>query len=244
MRGLLSLRDRNGSTAEHWAAGGGHIHCVAYLLKLRDAVYKESIGTSDKAPIIERSQTTQYTNKSIRRRRDGKTSLHYAARNGHNNIIDLLLSRNDAPPVDIRSGDGTTPLHMACYGGHPSTVMHLVETHNADIFALNDWECGASHWAAMSLGQEGSDKIVELCEYLKKRGVDFVARQKQGHAPLHKACSRKNRAVIEWLAKSSSGEEMKSMGLPDVGDNSPSGIWLSVGGEKEFGQWMKDDCGW
>jgi len=30
---LLSLRDRNGSTAEHWAAGGGHLDCVSYLLE-------------------------------------------------------------------------------------------------------------------------------------------------------------------------------------------------------------------
>lgn len=237
---LLSLLDRNGSIAEHWSAGGGHLECVSYLLDLRDMVCGESNET---APSTENAQ---HTSKKVRRRRDGKTSLHYAARNGHNAIIDLLLSRHDAPPVDIPSGDGTTPLQMACYGGHPSTVQHLVETHQANVFALNEWECCSSHWVAMSIGNEGKDKVIELCEYLKKRGVDFVKRQKQGHSPLHKAASRKNRHVIEWLAKESyfSDEERKSMGLPDIGDNRPSDIWLSVGGEKEFGLWMKDVCGW
>lgn len=102
-------------------------------------------------------------------------------------------------------------------------------------------------WAAMSLGMEGQDKVIELCEYLKANGVDFSARQKQGHSSLHKAASRKNRHVIEWLAKSSyfsnNEEKKKSMCLPDIGKNLPSDIWLNVGGEKDFGLWMKDECG-
>ncbi|KAL9181275.1 hypothetical protein ACHAXT_010080 [Thalassiosira profunda] len=213
-KGLLALRDRNGSTAEHWAAGGGYLDCVAYLLQLRDAAYdKESLGETPAMDTAVSDATRG--NKRVGRRRDGKTSLHYAARNGHNHIIDLLLSRNDAPHVDVPSGDGTTPLHMACYGGHPSTVRHLVETHRADISTTNEWECGAAHWAAMSLGSDGTDKALELCAYLKERGVDFTARQKQGHAPLHKAASRKNRHVIEWMATAFSAEEKRAMGAPD-----------------------------
>jgi ankyrin repeat protein len=238
---LLSQRDRNGSSAEHWAAGGGHLDCVSYLLQLRDIVYRE--------PHIKNTHESEHAHnasKKVRRRRDGKTSLHYAARNGRNNIIDLLLARHDAPPVDARSGDGTTPLHMACYGGHPSTVKHLVEAHHADVFAVNEWECGVAHWAAMSLGNVGEEKVIDLCEFLKKSGVDFLMQQRHGHTPLHKAAARRNRHVIEWLAKSSSFSEevRKSMGVKDVGGNHPSDIWLSVDGEKEFGLWMKDVCGW
>ncbi|KAL3817749.1 hypothetical protein ACHAXA_010969 [Cyclostephanos tholiformis] len=234
VKSLLSLRDRNGSTAEHWAAGGGHLDCVAYLLNLRDGVMHTDV-----------SDIAQHADKKVRRRRDGKTSLHYAARNGHNNIIDLLLAQHDAPPVDVRSGDGTTPLHMACYGGHPSTVKHLVETHHADVFAVNEWDCGVAHWAAMSLGKEGKENVIELCEFLKDNGVDFLMRQKQGHTPLHKAAARRNSHVIEWLANPStfSVEARKSMGVMDVGGNLPSDILQSVNGENEFILWMKDQ-GW
>lgn len=238
---LLSLRDRNGSTAEHWAAGGGHLDCVSYLLYLRDIVYRESHLMNTHV-----SEQAHNASTKVRRRRDGKTSLHYAARNGHNNIIDLLLARHDAPPVDARSGDGTTPLHMACYGGHPSTVKHLIEAHHADVFVVNEWECGVAHWAAMSIGKEGEEKVIDLCEFLKKSGVNFLMQQRQGHTPLHKAAARRNRHVIEWLAKPSSFSEevRKSMGVKDVGGNHPSDIWLSVDGEEEFGLWMKDACGW
>jgi hypothetical protein len=98
----------------------------------------------------------------------------------------------------------------------------------------------------MSIGLAGNEELIELCEYLKKRGVDFISRQKQGHAALHKAASRKNRVVIEWLAKSScfSEKERKSMGIPDVGGNTPSDIFLSVGGERKFALWMKDTLEW
>jgi hypothetical protein len=32
---LLETRDRHGSVAEHWAAGGGHLSCLAYLLHMK-----------------------------------------------------------------------------------------------------------------------------------------------------------------------------------------------------------------
>jgi ankyrin repeat protein len=252
---LLSTHDRNGSTAEHWAAGGGHVHCLAYLIELRDLVNNKATKRKHESITVDdddnSSALTNSLHKKIRRRRDGKTSLHYASRNGHIACIDLIMSRSDAPSINIPSGDGTTPLHMACYGGHPSTVRHLVDTYHANVHAINAWSCGAAHWSAMSLGEEGMDAVVELCNYLREHcGVDFVAKQKQGHTPLHKACSKKNRAVIEWLAgkymnaKGFSEDEMKQMSEPDKGGNIPSDIWLSVGGDASFASWMKDECGW
>ena len=256
IKSLISCLDRNGSSAEHWASGGGHVECLKYLLELSDMVKDSEQQTNNEDVRSSKSdKSTSSDGKKIRRRRDGKTSLHYAARNGHISCIDLIMTRSDAPSIDTASGDGTTPLHLACYGGHVSTVRHLIEKYKANVHAVNEWSCGAAHWAAMSLGNAGMDTVIELCNYLKEDcSVDFTSKQKQGHTPLHKAAAKKNQVVIEWLAGKSmncnddncwfSENDMMLMGQPDNGGNKPSDIWLSVGGDAAFAQWMKDNCGW
>ena len=244
IQSLLSLEDRNGSTAEHWASGGGHIKCIQYIWNLRDRISEDDDDGAATNSSNNSDTTTKHGNKKVIRRRDGKTALHYAARNGRNEMIDLILSKKDAPSVNVSSGDGTTPLHMACYGGYVSTVKRLVQMHGSDALAMNDWDCGAAHFAAMSLGKEGTDAVIALCKYLKHDCcVDFTSRQKQGHTPLHKAASRKNRHVIEWLAdEAKSSKQVEALGGLDDGGNSASSIWLSVGGDKDFGQWMRETC--
>ena len=234
VRQLLNLRDRNGSLALHWAAGGGHIEALTYLLDLQDSVCKNRAGA-----ICDYGRRAE-------RRRDGKTALHYAARNAQNNAIDVLMARANATSIDVTSNDGSTPLMLACYGGHLSTVKHLVDKYNANLFVTNDWNCGVSHWTAMSLGHSGEREVTEICEYLAKKGVDFTYRQKQGHSPLHKAASKKNRHVILWLWTCTCipPQKKRLMGEPDIGGNLPSDIWLSVGGCNDFYKWMKKDCGW
>eukprot|EP00978_Attheya_sp_CCMP212_P003311 scaffold6828_cov53-Attheya_sp.AAC.1 len=261
---LMNLRDRNGSTAEHWAAGGGHLECLDYLLTLprksECSQLPSTIGT-----------------KKIRTRRDGKTAMHYAARNGQNHVIEYLMlhkgdtNDNGDDVVNAKSGDGTTPLHMACYGGHLSTVQLLMEQYGADGNAVNDWDCGVAHFCALSLKRDNDTPhiIRELCHYLKwKQGVSFHVPQKQGHSSLHKAAQRHNRHMITWLSQTKeeggaglTDQERLDAGQPDHGGNRPSDIWTSVSESSltanttgttdptskeniEFGEWMRTTCGW
>eukprot|EP00957_Ditylum_brightwellii_P028715 2168494-Ditylum_brightwellii.AAC.1 len=194
-------------------------------------------------------------------KRSGKTSLHFAARYGHNHIIEFLL--NDDPPpnpktshqshqkeeeeVDIPSNDGTTPLHLACYGGHYNTVVLLIETYHADPTKVNDWGCSAAHWAAMSVCHDPSS--VQICHYLKHTHyVPFTSTQKQNHTPLHKAAQRLNSFVIGWFYRSKEDggaglttEEFEYIGqVKDyAGGNVASDIWIKMGGSEEFGLKMK-----
>jgi ankyrin repeat protein len=229
LQNLLETRDRNGSTAQHWAAGNGHLVCLQFLHDLRENQSAASSTTADNNP------------KRIRRR-EGKTCLHYAARNGHLKCIQYLLGAGHA--VDEASGDGTTALHMACYGGHVEVVKHLM-ANGANVNTENEWGCGCAHWVGMTKSESTRDVRI-LCQVLHAAGVSFSTPQKQGHSALHKAAQRKNRHVIEWMAQSAdeggaglSSKERHQASRPDLGGHRPSEIWRSVGGDACFANQIK-----
>ena len=247
---LLNERDRNGSTAEHWAAGGGHLDCLKLLHRYRAKVdANDTIEAGDEGSNNGSDENTTTT--GIRRRRDGKTPLHYAARNGRDDVIVYLMEEHQqleatgdaatstgtnsgtrSVDVDVKSGDGTTPLHLACYSAHLSTVRLLVDSYHADPNLKNDWGCGPAHWAAMSANPD-ADAVVGLCQYLRNDlGVKFHERQRQGHSPVHKAAQKKNGAVIHWLASGDGN---------GCDDGSEKGATLSVEEKKAAGR--PDDGG-
>jgi hypothetical protein len=228
---LVDTRDRHLSTAEHWAAGGGHISSLKYLLDLRQNHMSPS----------EKDVSEDGSNVKRTRRRDGKTCLHYSARNGHLDGVKFLVEEQGTP-IDEISGDGTTPFHMACFGGHFEVAEFFIGQ-NANVRAVNDWGCSAAHWAGMTISKEAA-QVRQLCNVLRKAGVSFSERQKQGHSCAHKAAQKLNRSVIEWMAESLSAEEKKQAGKPDMGGHTPSDIWRSVGGGKEFAKWMEEKLGW
>lgn len=238
---LLNTIDRNGSIADHWAAGGGHIDCLKYLLSLRCDL--KIIGSDLEKTTCDHQKT---------RRRDGKSTLHYAARHGKIDSIRIILNtlkecKRIEPDVDIISGDGTTPLHLACYGGHFEAVKFLIEECNAQVTKSNAWGCDSSHWVCMSVGEMQS--TLDICNYLKHTcKIPFTKVQYQGHTPLHKAAQKKNDYIIKWLSNHiESGHnlgQLKVLGKEDHGGNRPSDIYISFGGSKDFATWMKNTYNW
>lgn len=237
IRELLHTRDRHLSSAEHWAAGGGHLQCLELLLQLRRDQHGEQADP-----------TVTKTKAKRTRRRDGKTCLHFAARNGHLKCVQFLVE-DQKFVVDEVSGDGTTPMHMACFGGHVDVANYLIEN-GANVHATNEWGCGAAHWVGMTRSTSEAE-VRKLCRLLHSQGACFVTRQKQGHTALHKAAQKLNRPVIEYMAQSSldggaglTADQRIQVGLPDHGGHTASEIWRSVGGDEEFAKRMKDEWGW
>ncbi|XP_038609316.1 ankyrin repeat domain-containing protein 39 isoform X1 [Tachyglossus aculeatus] len=59
----------------------------------------------------------------------GYTALHYASRNGHLEVCQLLLE--SGAECDAQTHGGATALHRACYCGH-ADVARLLLSHGAD----------------------------------------------------------------------------------------------------------------
>jgi len=74
-------------------------------------------------------------NPSLASRRDflsGYTALHWAAKNGQEDVVKLLFGSKEPPNVDARSHGGYTPLHIATIHGQDGVVRLLVEVYGAN----------------------------------------------------------------------------------------------------------------
>lgn len=133
-------RDKFGANALDWAAGGGHLDCVQFLI-----------------PIMPLSEY----NKQPIKRRDGKSCLHWSCRNGNIETTKYLIENlyiEASTLATLGTGDGTTPMQLAAFGGHihilqwlhrtygptsPTPVPNLTTHHNT-------WGCYPEHFACMS----------------------------------------------------------------------------------------------
>ena len=91
--------------------------------------------------------------------KNGWTPLHYAAANGNNTIVKMLLIRDAF--VNAASPNGTTPVMMAANGGHIYTVKLLYEN-GADLTITNQQKLSAIDFANMNQ----NTKIAEGIQYL------------------------------------------------------------------------------
>ncbi|KAK3603757.1 hypothetical protein CHS0354_023371 [Potamilus streckersoni] len=122
----------------------------------------------------------------------GYTALHYAARNGHYAVCELLLQRGANPDIKTKSG-GITSLHRACYQGHLKIVQILLE-YKADPLASDSDGKIPLHKAA----ENGQVEIVKLL--IDQEGKAVSVADNKGRLPLD--CVSSNHPELRELLQS------------------------------------------
>jgi len=116
---LLSIGDRKGYSALHWASANGHLPVVEALVKA---------GARVNLPDDQ-----------------GCTPLHVASRNGNSDIVKFLLQKR--ADIDAHDALGFTPLHWSVVRGHLTVAKALIRS-SANVDALDINGTLAIHWAA------------------------------------------------------------------------------------------------
>lgn len=90
-----------------------------YDLALRRAVYYKN--KSIILPLLPHVKNIHAPSKGL----DGQCALHFAAMNGMDDVVKLLIEYGTYPNIVDKKGN--TPLHLACKNNHASTAIRLLE---------------------------------------------------------------------------------------------------------------------
>jgi len=115
-------------------------------------------------PLVE-----QFIKRGAEVNQPGWTPLHYAAANGHDAVVALLLERYAF--IDAQSPNLTTPLMMAVRGNHVSTVRLLLDE-GADVNMKNQLGMSLLDFAE----KQGNTSLVDALRERAKRDADRKAR--------------------------------------------------------------------
>lgn len=145
--GLNLLRDKKNSTPLHYAAGNGHVEVCRFLLQTVSMEARQRLQQKNTTIHIGETAASSYANTP--NKTQGRTALHWAARNGHLEVCKLLVEEYGANPDPLAKGD-VTPLQLAVWRSHLEVCLWLSEKGCADKHFMNGWGCTVHHWLAKS----------------------------------------------------------------------------------------------
>lgn len=205
--GAVNASSGDGGTALHYAADGGHLDVVSFLL--RNGAEADARNAGDQTALLYAAykghekivellikQGAAFNYQDTR----GRTPLHFAAREGRPEVVELLLSKG--ADIDHRDEIGDTPLYLAAITRNLE-IARLLAGKGADIKNRNrNGETPLK--TAIGLG---FDEIVDM---LVERGALEDLGQEEAAALLHRAAGSGYEEIAERLMSSGAGMESEN----------------------------------
>ena len=142
----------------------------------------------------------------------GNTAIIWAAREGHERVVKLLLDRNGVNPNTLDNECGQTPLSWAAMNGHEGVVKMLLEQNDVDPDKADKREQTPLLWAAAN-GHEGV--VMTLLE--RNEVNPNTADTKYGQTPLSWAVKKGREGVVRMLLRRND----VNPNIVDVGSDTP-----------------------
>lgn len=126
-----------------------------------------------------------------------RNPIQYAYRTANKVIIDLLLSKNNIPKVNIASLRKLTDLHVACMRKNLSLIDELVQYGN---LTKKNIDLNQPIWTGCTpLHLAIRQKCAKTAEVLLKHGADIARKDSRGKTPLHLAFESKQMDIVDLI---------------------------------------------
>ncbi|XP_071111355.1 serine/threonine-protein phosphatase 6 regulatory ankyrin repeat subunit C-like [Haliotis cracherodii] len=193
--GDMSLVGKRHENILHLACLCGQIEVVKYVLS-QDIVDINSRGRKRKTPVM------------------------LAARNGHKEVVELLVKKGANLSLAYNAA-GSNVLHLACFNGHVDVVKYLLSQNAVDVNSRG-WK---QRTPVMRAAHSGNKEVVEL---LVNKGADLSLLNKKGSNILHLVCQWGELEVVKYILLQNT-VEINSRGYKK---RTPM-MWAAVKGHKE-----------
>ncbi|CAG8976236.1 hypothetical protein HYALB_00012003 [Hymenoscyphus albidus] len=135
---------------------------------------------------------------------DGQTPLSWAAENGHETVVKLLL-KTDKVEADSKDNNGQTPLSWAASRGHEAVVKLLLQTGEVEADSKDNngqtplsWAAEKGHEAVVKLLLQ-TDKVEADPKDNKTDKVEADSKDNNGRTSLSWAAENGHEAVVKLL---------------------------------------------
>ncbi|XP_045198124.2 uncharacterized protein LOC123552484 [Mercenaria mercenaria] len=196
---LLRKKDTEGRTLLHFASKGGSVEIFDFLLDLGldlKAQTKLEMTVLDIAAIHGRMNLVKHIISLVPDMvevtdNNGFTVAHYAAREGHLDILKFVVTNGASATLKVQGGN--TIFHLAAFNGHVSVLDYLMDSYHGIITLQNDDSFMPVHLAAKS-GQ------TDTIDFFLRRGTDKNDRTIDGRSLLHIAAFNGNYQLVQHLS--------------------------------------------